>query len=108
LRLDGDDGSAAVVHIIGELDLATAPTLRETLARLYQDGTTSVVLDLTDLDFVDSTGLSEFVVALKRCRERGGDVVLRSPSRSTARVLTISGLDRVFTIVSGTGAASAG
>jgi anti-sigma B factor antagonist len=66
------------------------------------------VLDLSQLGFVDSTGLSEFVAALKHCRERDGDVVLRSPTPTATRVLNISGLDQVFTIVSETGAPAGG
>ena len=100
LRVGADRRHDGVVHLIGELDLSTAARLRTALRRLYRDGHHSLVLDLSELAFVDSTGLSEFVAALKHCRERGGDVVLRSPTPTTARVLTISGLDRVFTIVS--------
>ena len=89
---------SGTVHLMGELDLASAPILRRALAELYREGTSSLVLDLSDLAFVDSTGLSELVAALKHCRQRGGDVVLRSPCPSTAKVLAICGLDRVFTI----------
>ncbi|MEA2718061.1 MAG: anti-sigma factor antagonist [Actinomycetota bacterium] len=94
VSLDGH----GVVHLVGELDLASAGKLRRTLHDLYQDGIRSLVLDLSRLGFVDSTGLSEFVTALKYCRQRGGDVVLRSPTPSTAKVLAICGLDQVFTI----------
>jgi len=97
LKVVADNGSGTV-HLVGELDLSTAPRLRQTLVDLFQGGTHSLVLDLSELGFVDSTGLSEFVGALKHCRNRGGDVVLRSPTPSTARVLAICGLDRVFTI----------
>jgi len=95
---DSADGTDVVVHLIGELDLSTAGRLRSALHCLYESGTTSLVLDLGELGFVDSTGLSEFVAALKHCRQRGGDVVLRSPTRTTSRVLAICGLDRIFTI----------
>ena len=105
---EGAEGTDVVVHLIGELDLSTAGRLRSALHCLYESGTTSLVLDLGQLGFVDSTGLSEFVAALKHCRERGGDVVLRSPTPAATRVLNISGLDQVFTIVSDNGAASVG
>ena len=97
LKVVSRDGSGTV-HLVGELDLSTAPQLRRTLEALYQAGTSSVLFDLSELGFVDSTGLSEFVAALKRCRQMGGDVVLRAPTPSAARVLNICGLDRVFTI----------
>jgi anti-sigma B factor antagonist len=101
---DGALGADVVVELAGELDLSSAGQLRSTLHGLYESGITSLVLDLSRLVFVDSTGLSEFVAALKHCRERGGDVVLRSPTASASRVLNISGLDQVFTIVPGSAA----
>jgi anti-anti-sigma factor len=57
------------------------------------------VLDLTALSFIDSSGISQLIVALKRQRELGGDVILRSPPDQARRVLEIAGLTRVFTIV---------
>ncbi len=101
------DGGEATVHLVGELDLSSAGNLRRALCGLYHDGASSLVLDLSELAFVDSTGLSEFVIALKHCRERGGDVVLRSPTPVAARVLNISGLDQVFTIAFESGATTA-
>lgn len=86
------------IHLAGELDVSSAPKLRRALSELYRNGTESLILDLSELAFVDSTGLSEMVGALKHCRQRGGDVVLRSPTPTAARVLAICGLDRVFTI----------
>ncbi len=102
------DGRDATVHLVGELDVSSADVLRQALCRLYHDGASSLVLDLSELAFVDSTGLSEFVIALKHCRGRGGDVVLRSPTPSATRVLNISGLDQVFTIVFASGASAGG
>ena len=57
-----------------------------------------LVVDLSGLTFIDSTGLHELVVALKRQRARGGEIVLRAPSAQTMRVLEIVGLDQLFTI----------
>ena len=88
----------ATARLVGELDLFTAPCLRDGLCELFDDGVRTVELDLSELDFIDSTGLAELVLALKRHRQRGGDVVLCRPSPSTARVLEIAGLDQVFTV----------
>ncbi len=88
----------ATARLVGELDLFTAPTLHEGLLGLFEAGVRSLTLDLSELDFIDSTGLAELVQALKRHRESGGDLVLRSPSPPTARALEISGLDRIFTV----------
>jgi anti-sigma B factor antagonist len=87
-------------RLVGELDLVTVPTFVQRLDSLHEEGARQLTLDLTDLAFIDSTGLSALVSALKRYRASGGDIVLRSPSRATTKVLEISGLAQVFTVES--------
>jgi len=89
------DGTAVLV-VSGEIDISTAPALREHLQQF--DGRT-VIVDLTAMTFIDSTGLGVLVGALKRLREDGGDLVLRGPSRSARKVLDISGLAQIVTIL---------
>jgi anti-sigma B factor antagonist len=91
-------GSAGqfVVSLEGELDLATAPELREHLVVLAEDNDADIVIDLTHLDFIDSTGLSVLVMALNRSRAAGGSIVVRNPSASVMRILEITGLVSVF------------
>ena len=86
------------VHLHGELDMSTAPQLQQELLRLTSEGATAVTVDLSELGFVDSTGLSVLVTGLKRLREMGGDLALRSPTPGTRRVLEITGLTGVFAI----------
>ena len=86
------------VYLHGELDMSTAPKLRDELLRLSSDGAIDVTVDMSELDFVDSTGLSVLITGLKRLRERGGDLALRSPKPGTRRVLEITGLTEVFSI----------
>lgn len=89
---------AVVVH--GELDASTAPTLRERLSDLIEcQGNLSVVVDLAATTFIDSTGLSVLVTAHKWLRARGGELRLAGPRRSTAKVLEITGLSRILTVV---------
>lgn len=97
------DGDTAVVRVVGELDLATAPQLRELLVDLVARGSHHVTLNLADLTFIDSTGLKVFVAGLKRLRESGGDLALRSPSAAAMRVFEITGLTTIFAISSGNG-----
>ncbi|MBV8303395.1 MAG: STAS domain-containing protein [Acidimicrobiia bacterium] len=97
LTLSQRDGET-VVSAAGELDVNTAPELREQLARLAADDVRRVVVDLTDVSFVDSTALSVLVSALKRLRQADGDLELASPSPSVRRVFEITGLTRLFTI----------
>jgi anti-sigma B factor antagonist len=90
--------SRAVLSLEGEMDLATSPALRQHLLDLRDDGVSQVVVDLSELQFIDSTGLGALVAAVKRYREHGGDIVLRKPTASVGRVLEIAGLTRVFEI----------
>ncbi|MDQ6728005.1 MAG: STAS domain-containing protein [Actinomycetota bacterium] len=87
------------VRLVGELDLATADDLRDELVRLASSGATLVTVDMTDLSFIDSTGLSVLVSALKRLRLQGGEMTLRSPGPGTRKVLEITGLTDIFAIV---------
>ena len=86
------------VRLLGELDMATADRLREELLRLASNGATEVTVDLSDLAFIDSTGLSVLITGLKRIRQQGGDMSLRSPTPGTRKVLEITGLTEVFAI----------
>ena len=86
------------VRLLGELDMSTAPQLRDQLVRLASDGAGVVTLDLSDLAFIDSTGLSVLITALKHLRQQGGDLALRSPTPGTRKVLEITGLTEVFSI----------
>ena len=83
---------------MGELDLSTAPQLRDELLRLADAGAPQVTIDLSELGFIDSTGLSVIVTAMKRLRQQGGEMALRSPTPSTRKVLEITGLTEVISI----------
>jgi anti-sigma B factor antagonist len=86
------------VRLAGELDMATAAQLRDELLRLCSDGAKMVTVDMTGLVFIDSTGLSVLISALKDLRQQGGDMALRSPTPGTRKVLEITGLTEVFAI----------
>jgi anti-sigma B factor antagonist len=88
----------AVISLIGELDFHTAPQLREEMLKLLNQGISRLVVDLSRLEFVDSSGLGVLVAGLKRMRERGGSLTLRSPSANTSQVLSASGLNKLLTV----------
>jgi anti-sigma B factor antagonist len=88
-----------IVELTGELDLATAPRLRDRLASLSEDGQDRTILDLTHLDFIDSTGLSVLAMAYTRAQSSGGAMLVRNPSSAVMRIFEITGLASVFTIV---------
>ena len=89
----------AVLRLAGELDSDTAPYLRRALDDLSERKVSTLVFELTELTFIDSSGLHELVIALERQKEAGGDVVIRGSSPHTRRVLDIVGLSQVLKIV---------
>ena len=98
LRVSEQDG-VCVVEVLGEVDVHTSPQLREQLVALIESGANDIVLDMSELEFLDSTGLGVLVGALKRLVARHGTLVLRSPREATRKVLEITGLDLVFSII---------
>ncbi|MBX3314460.1 MAG: STAS domain-containing protein [Actinobacteria bacterium] len=99
LRLDVTaHGEWSVLRVGGEVDVATAPRLREQLIALVNDQRFLLVVDLTDVDFIDSTGLGVLIGALKRVRSRDGDLHLVCNEPRILRVFEITGLDQVFRI----------
>lgn len=88
-------GEITVCSLRGELDAINAPRLRAVLAeRLESD----VVVDLSQLEFIDSSGLGVLVGALKRFEAAGQRLRLRSPTSAISRVFSITGLDQAFVI----------
>lgn len=92
------NGSACSLGLSGELDLANAKTLEAQLERAEGDGVEVVRIDMTDLEFIDSTGIAVLVAAHHRLSKNGGRLEL-VPSRAeeVRRVLSITGLDSELT-----------
>jgi anti-sigma B factor antagonist len=89
-------GNAHVVSVAGDLDLATAPQLRDELAHASSEGATELVVDLLRVPFVDSVALGVLVEASKRTQARGGVFRVVCDDRRIARIVEITGLDRVL------------
>lgn len=87
-----------VVAVAGEVDVATAPTLRDRLQAQLTEGYTTIVVDLLGVTFLDSTALGVLVGVLKRCRDAGGDLRLVVTEPRVLKVLEITGLHDVFSI----------
>ena len=97
LRLDVTERDGwAVLAVGGEVDVATAPRLREQLIGLVNQGSHRIVVDLTAVDFLDSTGLGVLVGALKRVRTHDGDLALVCDEPRILKVFEITGLTKVF------------
>ena len=93
------DHDRHVVAVTGEVDLYTAADLKAALSHAVEEGCTSMVIDLTNTNFMDSTGLSTLVSAQKRMRSRGGRLVIVNVDPSLAYTFQITGLDLVFKVV---------
>jgi anti-sigma B factor antagonist len=90
--------SHAVVGVAGEIDVYTAPKLREKLIELVSEGTYDVVVDLEKVDFLDSTGLGVLVGALKRVKAHDGSLSLVCTQDKILKIFKITGLTKVFPI----------
>jgi anti-anti-sigma factor len=91
--------SHALVLLSGELDTSTAGGLYEELARISRDGIVHVALDLTDLEFIDSTGISVLIAEHKRTASAGGELIILSPHRNVRRVFEVAGLMDVLDVL---------
>jgi anti-sigma B factor antagonist len=90
------DGRVPVLTVTGEIDVATAPQLRESLHGVIVQGQATVVLDLLAVTFLDSTALGVLVGGLKRCRELGGELHVVVADDRIRKIFEITGLDKVF------------
>ncbi len=85
-----------IIELEGEVDVYTAPQLKQQMISLLESGANELVVDLTKVDYLDSTALGVLIGGLKRMRERDGNMVLVCPSPRIRRVFEITGLDKIF------------
>ena len=88
--------NAVVVGADGELDIMSAPQLDQVLTEAITQASSRLVLDLSDVTFMDSTGLGTVVKALKRCREKNLD--FRVVVTTERKVFEITGLDSLMSL----------
>lgn len=100
-------GGRTVIEVRGEIDVYTAPLLREEISTLVDADHTTIVVDLTQVSFMDSTGLGVLVGALKKVRTLGGDLSLVINEEKILKVFRITALTQVFSIHSSLEAALA-
>jgi anti-sigma B factor antagonist len=96
LETVGPCGDCAVLRVDGEIDLYTAPALREGLSDLLATGVRHVVVDTADVTFLDSTGLGVLVDGRKRLRAHDGSLALASGHQRIVQLLRLTGLNRLF------------
>ncbi len=93
-----DEGDHKVVKVGGEIDVYTAPKLREQLIDLVSSGAYHLIVDMEGVDFLDSTGLGVLVGGLKRVRAHEGTLRLVCTQERILKIFRITGLTKVFGI----------
>jgi anti-sigma B factor antagonist len=101
-------GGATVLSVRGEVDVYSAPTLSENLAQLLEEGATAIVVDLSEVAFLDSTGLGALIGARSATEDADGRLAVVCTNDRILKLFTITGLDSVFEIFPTTAEAVAG
>jgi anti-sigma B factor antagonist len=97
LTLDRHDKkNRALLTLTGEIDLDTAPALRDALARCLHDGVRTIDVDLSAVTFCDCSGLNTFLEAALLTGAAGGSLRLHHPGRAVVRLFTLTGCDALF------------
>lgn len=86
------------IRLNGEVDVYSAPRLRNAMLEHIDAGRPSLIVELSEVTYLDSSGLGVLVAGLKRAKEHEGQVYIIAPMPRIMRVLEITGLDKVFTI----------
>ena len=92
----GRHGEASVLTLRGEIDVYTAPRLRQAIIDLVEEGETTIVVDMQKVDFLDSTGLGVLVGGLKRVKTRDGTLAIVVTQDKILKIFDITGLNKVF------------
>ncbi len=85
-----------IIEVGGEIDVYTAPRLREAIVTAIEAGNTRLVIDVEKVDFLDSTGLGVLVGALKKVRADDGTLDIVCTQQRILKIFDITGLDKVF------------
>jgi len=94
------NNQASIIDLEGEVDVYTAPQLKQQIINLLDGGVKHVVVNLEAVDYLDSTALGVLIGGLKRLRERDGGLDLICPNPRIRRIFEITGLDKIFDIYS--------
>lgn len=92
------DPQHALVVLVGELDISNVAELYAELAALAWEGVRHIAINLAELEFIDSSGLSAIIAAHKRAEAQGGELILFSPSRDIRRLFEVTGIDTYLDI----------
>ena len=93
-----EEDGRAIVAVGGEIDVYTAPKLRDQITELVSGGSYNIVIDLEGVEFLDSTGLGVLVGGLKKVRAHDGSLELVCSQERLLKIFRITGLAKVFVI----------
>lgn len=93
-----EEDGRAIVAVGGEIDVYTAPKLRDQITELVSAGSYNIVIDLEAVEFLDSTGLGVLVGGLKKVRAHDGSLELVCSQERLLKIFRITGLAKVFVI----------
>ncbi|PUA82827.1 STAS domain-containing protein [Nocardioides currus] len=93
-----EEDGRAIVAVGGEIDVYTAPKLRDQITELVGAGSYNIVIDLEAVEFLDSTGLGVLVGGLKKVRAHDGSLELVCSQERLLKIFRITGLAKVFVI----------
>jgi anti-sigma B factor antagonist len=88
----------SVLTLRGEIDVYTAPHLRQAIVDLVDGGATNIVVDMAMVEFLDSTGLGVLVEGLKRVKRRDGSLSIVATQDKILKIFNITGLNKAFPI----------
>jgi anti-sigma B factor antagonist len=94
----GKRGDTDVLTLRGEIDVYTAPRLRQAIIDLVEGGARHIVVDMGAVDFLDSTGLGVLVGGLKRVKVQDGELSIVTSQDKIRKIFDITGLNKVFPI----------
>ncbi len=93
-----EKNNTPVLEVQGEVDIYTAPKLKKEILSLIDDGKYTMIIDLANVDFMDSSGLGVLVSGLKRVSPHDGKIYLIANRPNIIKIFNITGLDKVFEI----------
>lgn len=91
-------GPWTVLEVAGEIDLHSAPQVRNNINTRLEEGQTQIAMDLAGVEFIDSSGLAALISGQKKAAEASGSLVLVSPTEPVKRALSVTGLDKIFKV----------
>lgn len=86
------------VNLEGELDVSTADKLKEYLHKLVDEKLLDIKINLSNLDYIDSTGLGVMIGILKRIKSENKEIYIINPKSNVKKIFTITGLDKIFKV----------